>query len=199
MTDLIIGLDVSTAVTGYAVLDAKSGQLVDLGYIDTRKTRSLWLTGDEIRKKLTLLATAGSYTGVYVEESLQRFRSGFSSAHTLSTLAKINGLTSYMARDTFGIDPLYIGSIVARGACGIKVRRAATKAEKKDTRFVKQQVFDQMILLYPDLSKQSSHVWPLTRPSKVNPSGRMQDCCYDMMDAYVIAMAGYKGCKNYAI
>ncbi len=192
----ILGLDISTAVTGYAVLNGLTGDLIVLDHIDTRKEKVFWKIADTICAKLTALTLQFNITHVYIEESLQRFRRGFSSAATIAILHKINGVTSYISYKAFGVEPMYIRALAARTACGVKVRRAVTKTEKKDTRFVKQQVFDQMMLQYADLHPL---MWPLTRPSKVNPQGRMQDSCFDRMDAYVIAMAGFKGCKSYAI
>lgn len=194
--ECIIGLDISTAITGYAILDADTGALIEIGHIDTLKDDSLWETADTIRHKISKLALNRKYRALYIEESLSRFRKGFSSAHTLSTLAKINGVTSYMARIAFNCEPQYIKAIDGRTACGVKVRRAQNAQEKKDVRFVKQQIFDQMTASYTDVATLS---WPLTRPSKQNPSGRLHMFCYDMMDAYVIAMAGFKGCKTYEI
>ena len=187
---LIIGLDVSTAVTGYTVLD-QDGKLVELGYIDTTKEKatSLWTVADKIRHEISRLSVGRQYSHLYIEENLQTFRSGFSSAHTIATLAKINGIVSYMARLAFNIEPTYISSAVARRECGLKILKPKTPADKKNPRYVKQQVYEQMVLLHPVLVQQP---WPITKPSKVNPQGRLQDCCYDMMDSFVIAVAGLK-------
>jgi len=188
---LILGLDVSTAVTGYAIIDKTNGNLVLLDNIDTRAL-SFWDSTAKVEKTLQSIKHLGSYEDVYVEESLQQFRSGFSSAHTLSTLAKMNGVVSYIASTTLGVRPRYISSANARAKCGIKLIRASTPEQKKDSHFTKKQIFDHMLFTHPHLQQCN---WPMTKATPKNPSGRLQDQCYDMMDAYVIAHAAYLGCK----
>lgn len=188
-TDLIMGLDISTAVTGVAVLHA-DGSLLHLDFVDTRKADGLWKTADLIDAHLIQCAGMGSYAGLYVEENMQRYRNGFSNAHTISTLAKINGIVTYMARRALGIEPTYVQASTARRICGIKVTKASTKEERKDPHFVKRQVFEHMHETCADIAARS---WSMTRPSKKNPNGRMRDENFDMVDAYVIARAGWAG------
>ena len=60
-------------------------------------------------------------THVFIEENLQSFRSGFSSAQTLSTLARFNGMVSQVCYSEFGIIPEYINVNSARKNLGIKI------------------------------------------------------------------------------
>ena len=71
---------------------------------------------------------------VYVEQSLQSFRSGFSSAQTLSLLSKINGIVSWLCYNLFG-EPEYIAATSARKLCGIKVPKGQ-KAKAVSLQFV---------------------------------------------------------------
>lgn len=186
---MILGLDISTAVTGIARIDAADGSLVDLDFVDTRKCITLWDSIDAVRHRLSSLSVGCNYSNVFVEESVQRFRSGFSSAHTISTLAKMNGTVSYLARLAFCVEPQYISSARARKLCGIIVARPKSANEKKDDHFVKRQVYNGICHVYPQLL---SYAWPYTRPSKKNPNGRMRDECFDMVDAIVVARAGWE-------
>jgi hypothetical protein len=190
--NLILGLDISTAVTGYTVLNSDTGDLIAIDYIDT-KSKSFWESTNEIRNRLQALLALGTYKDVFIEESLQQFRSGFSSAHTLSTLAKMNGIVSYIVLTMFGIEPKYISSANARSKCGIKLIRASTSEEKKDPRFTKKQIFDHVLATRSELK--GLH-WPTTKSTPKNPLGRLQDQCFDMIDSYVIAYSGYLGCKS---
>ena len=72
---------------------------------------------------------------IYVEQSLQSFRSGFSSAQTLSLLSKINGIVSWICYNLFGIEPEYIAATSARKLCGIKVPKGQ-KAKDVALQFV---------------------------------------------------------------
>lgn len=185
-TDLIIGLDISTTTTGITVL-GHDGSLEDLMYVSTADCASLWDVADKIRHTISALNVGRKYTHVFVEEDLKRFKRGRSSAHTLMTLAKINGIVSYMVRTAFSVEPIAISVNDARKRCGIKLVKAKTADEKKDALWTKRQVFDHMTSTRSELS---CITWPMTKPSAVNPTGRIRTECYDMIDSYVIARAG---------
>ena len=85
---MILGLDISTSITGATII--QDGKIVDSFYWDTRnknKFSSLYDKAHHIRIKLLLLKTKYNITKVFIEQSLHTFRSGFSSAQTLSTLS----------------------------------------------------------------------------------------------------------------
>jgi hypothetical protein len=190
MQKFTIGFDISTKTTGYAIVDSSTGILCELDYIDTSKNISLWETADTIRHKISKLAVNRQFDNIYIEESLQRFSRGKSQANTLSVLNKINALISYMARLAFNVEPKFISFREARNHCGIRIRKG-TKIEKKNPRFVKQQIFDQSMVLFPELN---NIVWPMTKITKKNIVAKPKMHCYDMVDAYVIVQAGIKNC-----
>ena len=73
---------------------------------------------------------------VYIEQSLQSFRSGFSSAQTLSLLSKINGIVSWLCYNMFySGEPKYLAATSARKLCGIKVPKGQ-KAKAVSLQFV---------------------------------------------------------------
>jgi hypothetical protein len=109
---------------------------------------------------------------VVLEEPLMGFRPGMSSAQTISTLMRFNGIVSFLARETFHVEPEYIGSAHARKLCGIKLQRTALGGPQKE------QVFAHMA------ANDLKHVvWPLKK------SGKVVDWSRDACDAYVIARA----------
>lgn len=187
MSSVVIGLDVSTACTGLAVLnpyveaDDKGTNIIVLDRVEFKGCDTLWQKADVIEQELVKLhAKMCSERGdevrffVFVEAALMGFRPGMSSAATISTLQKFNGITSYIARNVFDIDPEFIASVHARSVCGIKVQRTSKVGKSQ-----KQQVFEHMQV--HDLS----HVkWPTKK------SGKPKDWAYDATDAYVIAKAG---------
>ncbi len=191
MQKFTIGFDVSTRATGYAIIDSSTGVLHELDYIDTAKFTTLWQTADAIRHKISKLSVNRQFDNLYIEESLQKFARGKSQANTLAVLHKINAITSYMAHLAFNVEPRYISAGDARRGCGIKLRRG-TKIDKKDPRFTKQQVFDQSLVLFPELRPRS---WPMTKITKRTLISKPKMCCYDMIDAYVIAQAGFRNCE----
>ena len=166
---MILGLDVSTSITGYTIVD--NGKIILNGAWDTRKYKNFYdkvvhvKDGlDKIRKEYGTRITA-----VYIEQSLQSFRSGFSSAKTLSTLSRFNGIVSWLVFDQYGIQPEYIAATSARKLCGIKVSRGQ-KAKQVVLNFL--------------LDNEPSFVIEYTRNGNPKPES------YDKADSIVIARAG---------
>lgn len=166
---MILGLDVSTSITGYTLIDGD--KIVLNGAWDTRKYKNFFdkvvhvKDGlDKIRKEYGTRITA-----VYIEQSLQSFRSGFSSAKTLSTLSRFNGIVSWLVFDQYGIQPEYIAATSARKLCGIKVSRGQ-KAKQVVLNFL--------------LDNEPSFVIEYTRNGNPKPES------YDKADSIVIARAG---------
>jgi hypothetical protein len=110
---MILGLDVSTSITGATVLDS-AGKRIFCEAWDTRKLKDLYTTAEEIECYLKLIKSEFEIEQIYIEQSLQSFRRGFSSAKTLSTLSKINGIVSWMCYSIWSIKPEHISAISAR-------------------------------------------------------------------------------------
>ena len=166
---MILGLDISTSITGYTIVD--NGKIILNGAWDTRKYKNFFdkvvhvKDGlDKIRKEYGTRITA-----VYIEQSLQSFRSGFSSAKTLSTLSRFNGIVSWLVFDQYGIQPEYIAATSARKLCGIKVSRGQ-KAKQVVLKFL--------------LDNEPNFVIEYTRNGNPKPES------YDKADSIVIARAG---------
>jgi hypothetical protein len=60
---------------------------------------------------------------IYIEQSLHMFMGGKSSAKTLSTLTRFNGIVSWLIYEMFKMEPKYIAATSARKQAGIKVPR----------------------------------------------------------------------------
>jgi hypothetical protein len=187
---IILGLDVSTSTIGVCIidsgvqLDGKGSHILLLDRIEFPKCKTLWDKADAVSRYMDDLIR-GSFddadkqhlTGIYVdrivlEEPLMGFRSGMSSAQTITTLMRFNGIVSYIARRTFKQDPEYINAPHARKLCGIKLQKTAVGGPQKE------QVFAHMA------AHDLQHVrWP------VKKSGAVVDWSRDATDAYVIARA----------
>ena len=133
---------------------------------------------DISKAKIIELDNKYKFRGVAIEEPLQSFARGLSSAKTLFTLAKFNGIIQYIVF-SLGLIPTVINVNNARKLVGIKI-------DKKDkTKNTKEQVLEQVQNL------NSSLIWP----KRVLKSGTRKgleiydDCCYDRADAWVIGKA----------
>jgi len=176
---LILGLDVSTSCTGWCVLHS-NGTLMEMGYVPLEKLQETFKKAERLGDKLLELMIDYPLSEIVIEENLQAFRPGLSSARTLMTLARFNGIVSYMCHDKLKIEPAHINVNVARKSVGLKINR-------KSDATTKQQVLDWVSLQLEALDYQ----WPV----KILKSGPrkgmeiLQPGCYDMADAYVIAKA----------
>jgi len=177
---MLLGLDISTSCTGWCLVDA-SGKLVKMGYVHLQKEKSSFAKAKKVRKILTDLNIDYDIERICVEENLQAFRPGLSSAKTLLTLARFNGIVSYLAQDEFCITPEFINVNAARKSLGIKIVRGK-KAEKS----TKEQVLD-----WVD-SELKTFDWPVKILKSGPRKGQtiLESSCYDMADAYVISRAG---------
>ena len=131
---MILGLDISTSITGYTVLD-DGGNILVCDHIDLRKEKNFFKKIEIVFDRLESLDDAYSIEQVYIEQSLQSFRSGFSSAQTLSLLSKINGIVSWLCYNFFYKEPKYLAATSARKLCGIKIPKGQ-KAKKVSLQFV---------------------------------------------------------------
>tara|TARA_R100000995_G_C3459694_1_gene112442 strand:+ start:281 stop:814 length:534 start_codon:yes stop_codon:yes gene_type:complete len=131
---MILGLDISTSITGYTVLDA-DGNIVICDHVDLRKEKNFFNKVQLVNTCLEELSDDHPIEQVYIEQSLQSFRSGFSSAQTLSLLSKINGIVSWLCYNLFYGEPKYLAATSARKLCGIKVPKGQ-KAKAVSLQFV---------------------------------------------------------------
>ena len=128
----IIGLDVSTSITGVCILDTSlqtdsaNSHISHLDKIDLKKYSTLWEKADAVSLELcNLRKTYDGNFNVFLEEPLMGFRTGMSSAATITTLMRFNGIVSYISREIFKVDPQYISSATARKLCGIKMQKTS--------------------------------------------------------------------------
>lgn len=179
MSRYVIGLDVSTSVTGYCIIDLdcssdQGSNIKRLGYIDFKKCNNLFEKADKVASVFgQLVVEFPEIELLGIEEPLLGFQKGMSSASTITTLMKFNGIVSYVARATFKVDPTYVSAAHARKLCGVKVQRTAIAKMSG-----KEQVFRHMT------EHDLKHiVWELKK------NGQQIDASRDMTDAYVIAKA----------
>lgn len=177
--NVILGLDVSTSCVGWCVLRASDGSLVDAGHIALKDIRCMFSKAQKTREDLATLVSHYDVEAIAVEENLQAFRPGFSSAKTLITLARFNGIVSWLSYECANLQPDFINVNHARKSVGLKINR-------KSSLSTKEQVFE-----WSKENGMGDFPWP-TKTLKSGPrKGHVifDDCCYDISDAFVIARA----------
>jgi hypothetical protein len=166
---MILGLDISTSITGATVID-ENGKVVYNEAWDLRKYKEFFQKAEVVKGKIWELEDTFFIKEIYIEQSLQSFRSGFSSAKTLSTLSRFNGVVSWLCYDILKLKPEYIAATSARKKCGIKVPKG-TKAKQ----VIIQYVLDNVPSVLIEYTKH----------------GNPKPHCFDKADSWVIANAGY--------
>src|SRR5690606_8993230 len=100
-------------------------------FIDTRNVDGIWCTADRVLSGISELTKLYHIDDLYIEEDLKKFKRGASSASTITTLAKINGIVSYNARCIMSTEPQHISAAIARSWCGVKIVKPKTVAQRR--------------------------------------------------------------------
>lgn len=169
---MILGIDLSTVVCGWCVIDEK-GVVQDAGHIALAPYKDLYRKLDFLSHTLSPLMYAHSQINeIWIEEPAKMYSSA-STAHVMSLLQRWNGMVcAYLYRET-GIAVNMIGSAQARARVGIKIKRQ----KKATTKNVIAEFVKANVPSFPD-------VWQYKK------TGTLKDYCYDICDAYVVAEAG---------
>lgn len=181
---VVVGLDISTSCVGicaYSTLH-DGGIMLFLEGEDFKKCKTIWEKADKIEQTLTdLKAKVEKYYEdnvgksfkfvLAIEEPLIGFRQGSSSATTIASLLKFNGIVSAISRKIFFDNPTYISAAHARKLCGVKLTKVSISGISH-----KEQVFEFM-----SKNDLSGVTWEKKK------SGNIVDWSRDATDAYVIA------------
>lgn len=167
-----LGLDISTSITGATIIS--DGKILESTFWDTRNKKhfpTIYHKAKFLKDKIEDFKGRYKIADIYIEQSLHSFRSGFSSAQTLSTLSRFNGIMSWICWDLFGIQPEMIAATSARKQAGVPIKRGDNAKEK-----VLQFVIDNFPQIEIQYTKQG------------NPKPGTLDMC----DSIIIALAGDK-------
>jgi Holliday junction resolvasome RuvABC endonuclease subunit len=181
--DLILGLDVSTSCTGWCIV-TPAGKLVDIGSINLQKIKGTYKKADAVQKCLKKLAKQHKIKWISIEENLQAFRPGLSSAKTLSVLARFNGIVSLLSYQILGLEPRHLNVNAARKTLGIRIIRKS-HGGKPTKHQVHDWVSDRIEREHP------GYQWPMKTLKSGPRKGEVifDNSVFDMADAYVIASA----------
>lgn len=176
---MILGLDISTSCTGWCLLHP-DGSFFRAGCIPLAKHKDMFSKAQEAEKHIDELIKDINITSIAIEQNLQSFRSGFSSAHTLYSLARFNGVLSYICFKKIGIKPTFLNVNSSRKSLGIKLIR-----EKVCGISTKDQILE---WTRPKLEVEG-YVWPRKTLKSGPRKGQtiMDPSCYDIADAFIVA------------
>lgn len=172
-----LGIDVSTSCTGFALVD-ENGKLLEASYVYLGEFPTIYAKAEAVRQEL-MRYSGRDISCIAVEECLLGFRRGKSSAQTLITLARFNGVVHYIASAEFGIDPHTINVSTARKLLGIPIAKGENP---------KAAVATWMRLQEPD------YPWPtkVVKRGKLKGETVFEKGVEDASDAYVMARAAIR-------
>ena len=177
---MILGLDISTSITGFAIV--ADGQLLWCDSVDLRKLKDPFDKAEKIKEKMLQIYSEHNFPNssspvehIYIEQPFKFYKKGGSSAKTMAILQSFNGVVSWQAYEIFGKKPKHIDAGKARRICEIKVLRGQN-AKK--------------VVMSHVLAEEPSFKIEYTR------FGNPKQHYFDQADAIVIAKAGYKVLKN---
>ena len=148
-------------------------------YVDLRKIKCIFKKAIAFENKINDLNKIFKFNSIYIEDTLQSFARGLSSAKTLMQLSRFNGIVSNIAFRLTNIVPDYINVNTARKQLNIKIDKNSSKDKKLQ------------VLEWVDKDI-GNYSWPTKVISRGKNKGRVkyEDFCYDMADAYVICKSG---------
>lgn len=171
---MILGLDISTSITGYTILDGQTVVKCDMLDLRNKKYTDFLDKSIAAKQLFTELKTKYPIDQIFIEETLNVL-SGKSSAHIIMTLNRFNGIMSWQAYEVLGIKPKYISSRQARKMVGITIPKGAD---------AKQTVINFLLANEPQFKVDYSKF------------GNLVQGTADRADSLVIAKAGYLLCQN---
>ena len=172
---MILGLDVSSSVIGVTILNEDGVMLLNEA-IKLQNEKIIVAKASKVKKFLEqTIKGKFNVKEVFIEESLLAFRPTASSAHTISLLAKMNGIVTWLCYDVLGIRATQISANTARKLCGIK------KVQGQNTKLI---VLKSVLDMEPSFS--------VSYTKQNNPVVG----AFDRADSYVIAKAGYIQCMK---
>lgn len=165
---VILGLDSSTSVTGWAFREDK--KILSAGFIDTKKFDTTKEKTFHVISVLEKDPNISKISHINLEAALSGFAGGFTSQQVIITLARHNAVFAYILEEHFKTKVNLLSVTTMRkhlfGKCRIK------GIKPKD--FVKQQ----LEALMPDVTKFTTQ----------NKKGNWDERNSDMYDAVVCAM-----------
>ena len=96
---VILGLDSSTSVTGWAF--SENGKILDAGFIDTKKYET---TKEKTYSVISLIQSnryGNKFEHINLEAALSGFAGGFTSQQTIITLTRHNAVFAYILEEHF--------------------------------------------------------------------------------------------------
>jgi hypothetical protein len=195
---MLFGWDISTSVVGCTILNEK-GKFVSTTYFEfTKMAKGAKTIFEKMRAcEQWIYDTLSPYSSGshehFFEDRLGNFSKGFTRLQTLMMLAAFNAMFSYR------VTQIHDSMLVENPECGevlfSHLHPSTVKAVmKRDGLVIAKGLDKKQVTLH--FVRRTNPDFPISYKS----TGKVQDHCYDMADAYITARAGflrkYLSCKD---
>ena len=167
-----IGLDISSSKVGIAVFDPDENIILS-EVIKFKTNTTLEVRAHKFERRMREIDAHHVIYDVYVEQPAIMFRGGKTTAFTMATLQRFNGMCCYIVNVVFEMEAELINPNSARSTLGIKVPRGIPPRAKKNF------IIERMSERFGD-----NFTYNMTR------QGNPQPGTDDRADALVVALAG---------
>jgi Holliday junction resolvasome RuvABC endonuclease subunit len=167
----ILGLDISSSKIGIALLDEENILISDV--LKFKSNQTLEERAAQFERRMREIDTHHVVFDVYVEQPAIMFRGGKTTAFTMATLQRFNGMCCYILSQIFDMEAALINPNSARSILGIKVPRKVPSKEKKKA-------------IIENISERFGDQFQYNLTRQGNP----QPGTDDRADALVVALAG---------
>ena len=166
-----LGLDISSSKIGIALLDEE--QIIISDVLKFKSSQSLEDRAAQFERRMVEIEKHHVVFDVYVEQPAIMFRGGKTTAFTMATLQRFNGMCCYVLSQIFEMEAWLVNPISARSVLGIKVPRKIPSKEKKK-------------FIIDNISERFGDSFKFNLTHHGNP----QPGTDDRADALVVALAG---------
>jgi len=125
----ILGLDISSSKVGIALL--KDDKIIISEVLKFKSNLPLEERALQFEQRMQRIEQHYVVYEVYVEQPAMMFKGGKTTAYTMATLQRFNGMCCYVLRKIYDITPVLINPRSARSKLGIKPKRGIPSKEVK--------------------------------------------------------------------
>lgn len=126
MKTKILGIDISTSMIGFAVMDSDK-KLISYDKLKFKSDKTLEQRAEYFKNKIINIDKYHSISEVFIEQPAMMFGRGKTTAQTMSKLQRFNGMCSYVIFSELSLVPRLVHANTARKKMNISVPRNVLK------------------------------------------------------------------------
>ena len=175
MNKNFLGLDISTSIVGYSIVDEKK-KLLSYGHVDISDIEDIYEKLSIVIDRISELISEYKIKEIFIENFLYKFAAGKSRIQTLIKLCEMNSLIKFECFNLLKKKPILLNVLHAR-------KIVLGKTRSKDFISVKEFVISRISKIYPQI------IWD-KKINKKTKEEKIMSYNFDICDSVVIVLAG---------